>query len=89
MNKNISNIRKIISTILIISIIIILIMVIKNTQLLQRVTQGNKPEIEETKIEYEIIPNEENNLEIFLKIENKERNRKNNSIRWNDVKCKK
>lgn len=36
--------------------------------------------MEETKIEYEIVLNEDNSLQIFLKLENRERNREDNSI---------
>lgn len=82
-------IKKVILPILIVIIISILIVILKNTKLLQRITIGNKAEVEQTKIEYEMILNEENNLKIFLKLQNANRNRKGNTIRWNDIKCKK
>lgn len=86
-NNETKQLWKIILTAIIISLIVILIIILKNTQLLQRITLGNKAETEETIIEYEMLPNEQNNLNIFLQIENKLRNRKNNSIRWNYTKC--
>lgn len=69
-------------TILIAIICIITILIImQNTNILKRITQEeNKQETEETKITYEITTNEASELYIFLKIENKERNRKSNSI---------
>lgn len=88
-NKRTKSIWKIIIALSIIVITIISIVILKNIKILQRITLGNKAETEETKIEYEITENEENNLDILLKIENKERNRKGNSIRWNDIKRKK
>lgn len=88
-NKRTKSIWKIIIALSIIVITIISIVILKNIEILQRITLGNKAETEETKIEYEITENEENNLDILLKIENKERNRKGNSIRWNDIKRKK
>lgn len=84
-----STIKKVILPILIVIIISILIVILKNTKLLQRITIGNKAEVEQTKIEYEMILNEENNLKISLKLQNANRNRKGNTIRWNDIKCKK
>lgn len=88
-NKTTKSIWKIIIALSIIVITIISIVILKNIEILQRITLGNKAETEETKIEYEITENEEDNLDILLKIENKERNRKGNSIRWNDIKRKK
>ncbi len=89
MKPKASTIKKVILPILIVIIISILIVILKNTKLLQRITIGNKAEVEQTKIEYEMILNEENNLKIFLKLQNANRNRKGNTIRWNDIKCKK
>lgn len=88
-NKTTKSIWKIIILLSIIVITIISIIILKNIEILQRITLGNKAETEETQIEYEITENEENNLDILLKIENKERNRKGDSIRWNDIKRKK
>ncbi len=89
MKPKASTIKKVILPILIVIIISILIVILKNTKLLQRITIGNKAEVEQTKIEYEMILNEENNLKISLKLQNANRNRKGNTIRWNDIKCKK
>lgn len=80
MRPKASIIKKVILSILIVIIIAILIVILKNTKLLQRITIGNKAEMEETKIEYEIVLNEDNSLQIFLKLENRERNREDNFI---------